>query len=281
MLRVFGDESHDPKCERVFAVAILFGTDAEWEQFSTRWNGRLGGKIFHASDCETDHGDFAQASHAENLKLYADLTKIICESRLLGFASAMDLQGYREFFPDALDDIPYYRCFRDVIVKSGEWAKMAIPQEVARVIFDQRMKSNYNAGVLYEYMVRTAKWEASAHLEKTISFESRSIAGIQAADLLAREMMKHLDNIVGPVKRPERRSMEALRKTQRIGGDLHLRDFFQDFRRQFDDVSARVGMSAHKYREWLRARGLSDSISSRHMYLIDSDTGLPQTPGSA
>jgi hypothetical protein len=263
----------------VFAVGILFGTDDEWESFSTRWNQRLGGRIFHASDCETDHGEFAQTSHAENLKLYADLTKIICESRLLGFASAMDLAGYREFFPDALDDIPYFRCFRDVIVKGGEWAKMAVPQEVARFTFDQRTKSNYNAGVLYEYMAQMSEWEASAYLEKTITFESRSVPGVQAADLLAREMMKHLDNMVGPAKRPERRSMEALRKTHRIGGDLHLRDFFQDFRRQFDEISAKAGMSAERYREWLRQRRLADSISSRHMYLIDSDTGLSPKAG--
>jgi hypothetical protein len=107
VLHVFGDESHDPKSERVFAVAALFGSEAQWDDLKGRWRNRLGDRIFHATDCESDHGVFAATSHAENQKLYADLTNILGESRLLGFGSAMDLAGYREFFPDALNDVPY------------------------------------------------------------------------------------------------------------------------------------------------------------------------------
>ena len=54
---------------------------------------------------------------------YADLTKALAGSKLLGFGSAMDLAGYLEFFGDAPADIPYYRCFRDVVCQCGKWAK--------------------------------------------------------------------------------------------------------------------------------------------------------------
>jgi len=51
MLQVFADESHDPKEQRVFAVAGLFGTKQRWAELKLRWLDRLGGRIFHATDC--------------------------------------------------------------------------------------------------------------------------------------------------------------------------------------------------------------------------------------
>jgi hypothetical protein len=145
MLQVFGDESHDPKNERVFAVAAIFGTEEQWDAFRPLWTERLAGRVFHASDCETDHGEFALTTHAENLQLYADLTKLLGASKLLGFGSAMDLAGYYDFFGGAPADIPYYRCFRDVVWQCGKWAKWAIPADTAEFHFDQRVETDYNA----------------------------------------------------------------------------------------------------------------------------------------
>jgi len=271
MLQVFGDESHDPKSERVFAVAALFGTEEQWNAFQALWTARLGGRIFHASDCGTDHGEFADSPHSENLELYADLTRILASSKLLGFGSAMDLAGYNEFFGEAPADIPYYRCFRDVVWQCGKWAKWAIPADTAEFHFDQRVESDYNAGVLYGHIASLPDWDCAEYLRTPLKISSRADAGIQAADLYAREVMKHLDNAVGPVERPMRRSMQTLRETNRFGCDLQLREFFEDFRRKFDEVANKVGMSAEHYRQWLRENGQADSISSRHRYLIDID----------
>ena len=146
MLQVFGDESHDPKSERVFAVTALFGTEEQWNALRPPWTARLGGRIFHASDCETDHGEFADSPHGENLELYADLTRILASSKLLGFGSAMDLAGYNEFFGDAPADIPYYRCFRDVVWQCGKWARWAIPGDMAEFHFDRESRATTMPG---------------------------------------------------------------------------------------------------------------------------------------
>ncbi len=241
------------------------------EAFQPLWTARLGGRIFHASDCETDHGEFADSPHSENLELYADLTRILASSKLLGFGSAMDLAGYSEFFGEAPADIPYYRCFRDVVCQCGKWAKWAVPADTAEFHFDQRVESDYNAGVFYGHIASLPDWDCAKYLGTPLKTSSRADVGIQAADLYAREVMKHLDNTVGPVKRPMRRSMQTLRETNRFGCDLHLREFFEDFRRKFDEVANKVGIRAEHYRQWLRENGQADSISSRHRYLIDID----------
>jgi hypothetical protein len=116
-----------------------------------------------------------------------------------------------------------------------------------------------------------ADWDCSSFLCKKLSIAARSAIGIQAADLYAREVMKHLDNLVGPVKRPMRRSFQALRETNRFGCDFHVREYFQDFRNKFDELALKVGMSREQYREWLEKYDQADSISSRHSYLIDLD----------
>src|ERR1700722_5219555 len=152
MYSVFGDESHDEKNERVFAVAGLFGSDEDWKQLRAKWINRTGGKNFHAAACETGKGDYAGAPDVENKALYKDLTQLLCASRLMGFGAAIDLAGHRLHFPDIPVDIPYYWCFRKVVHQCGKWTRWSVPQDTVKFTFDQRKESDYNAGVLYNYM---------------------------------------------------------------------------------------------------------------------------------
>ena len=270
MYTVFGDESHDESRARVFAVAGLFGSDDHWRELEDKWRARTGGKIFHAADCDSDSGEFAGIAHAENKKLYKDLVTILCGSRILGHGSAVDIAGHNEFFPDVPRDILYYRCFRDVVVKCSDWAKWAIPRGPVKFTFDSRRESNYNAGVLYDYLVNLPEWKTAQDFEE-VSFASRKLVGIQAADLYAREVMKHLDNMIGPVARAPRRSLEALENTNRFGADLFMREYFQDFKRRFEEVSKQCGIDPQRYVDWLNEHKLGDSISSRHRYMIALD----------
>ena len=265
---VFGDESYDESKARVFAVSGLFGSEDDWGELEISWRARTGDRIFHAVDCDSDGGEFANSTHAENKALYKDLTQLLCGSRIIGFGSAMDIAGHAEFFPDVPRDIPYYRCFRDVVVKCSDWAKSAIPRGPVKFTFDSRRESNYNAGVLYDYLVNLPERKTQEDFEE-ISFASRKLVGIQAADLYAREVMKHLDNKIGPVHRPMRRSMEELTKMKRFGFDLYMREYFQDFRRQFAEVAKRVGVDVPQYMGWLKENKIDDNVSSRHRYMIE------------
>jgi hypothetical protein len=263
---VFGDESHDETRARVFAVAGIFGSRKDWKRLRAKWSVRTGGRVFHAADCDTDRGEFADTSHSENKRLYRDLANLLAESKLLGFGTAMDLGGHRIFFPDTPNYVPYYICFRDVIIQCINWTMMSVPQGIVKFTFDSRRESNYNAGVLYDYLVNCPEWKDQEFDE--IAFASKKNTGIQVADLYAREVMKHLDNMIGPVKRPMRRSMTALRKTSRFGCNLLMTEYFENFRQKYVDLSERIGMTRKAYLEWLNKHKLEDCISSRHRYLI-------------
>ena len=104
----------------------------------------------------------------------------------MGHGSAIDLAGHKEFFPLAPEDIPYYQCFRDVVHKCGEWSDMVIPKGTVKFTFDQWLETNYNAGMLYNYMpICRSALRASDNLFPDISFASRKLPAIQIVDLCA------------------------------------------------------------------------------------------------
>jgi hypothetical protein len=272
---VFGDESADETKSRVFAVAGVFGGEPEWIRLKGAWLERTGGKIFHAADCETNQGEFVNTSNSENKALYKDLTILLCGSHLLGRGHAIELCGVREFFQHSPAELPYCMCFRNVVHQCGNLALLSIPQEKVEFTFDQRAETNYNAGVLYDYMAKVSEWNASPYLHDKINFASRKYVGIQVADLLARETMKHLDNIIGPVKRDTRRSMKALNATGRFRFTFWNREWFEGLHRNFQQVASRFGVDLNEYPKWLLENGLVDNLSNRHQHM--RETFPPET----
>jgi hypothetical protein len=93
VLHAFGDESYDSHSGRVFAVAAICGTREAWDRLVNQWNTRLGDKVFHATDCESDRGSFAGSPHADNLALYRDLTTVLAASDLFGHGVSLDMTG--------------------------------------------------------------------------------------------------------------------------------------------------------------------------------------------
>ena len=86
------------------------------------------------------------------------------------------------------------------------------------------------------------------------------------ADMIAREGMKDLDRIVGPVKFPERRSKIELARNN------HFRFFVMD-REYFEAEGAKAaelekdGFHIAAYYEWLRETGAQDTWDNKVRFL--------------
>ena len=115
MASIFGDESSDETTQRVFAVAGVMGTDSQWSDLIAKWTERTSGAEFHAADCETEFAyDSDKSKHKANQDLYRDLTQLIAGSNLQGWGVAVDLTGYREFFPNVDQQQAFSKCFVEV-----------------------------------------------------------------------------------------------------------------------------------------------------------------------
>jgi len=276
-LRVFGDESFDEKEQRVAAVAGLIGTEKQWNSLVDKWTTRTGGKEFHANECETEHAKKSdEDKHKNNLQLYADLMLIIATSGLRGVGIAVDLISFREHFPGTKNETGFYKCFADLINHCWEFATTESKQ-IEEFTMDNREEKEYNASLIYQYYMQRPEWEKNNIFRTSkLSFDTRQNPRIQAADLMARETMKFLDNNVGPVRRTMRKSLEAFAS----GDGLFLfkeyeGPYFKGWREKMDELEKRGGMSMRDYARWLVATGQQDNWSNRFHFIIWLETRGP------
>jgi hypothetical protein len=61
----YGDESRDGTGKLVYAVAGIFGHESDWKSIRRAWKKRLGGRVFHAADCESGKRNFADLPEIE------------------------------------------------------------------------------------------------------------------------------------------------------------------------------------------------------------------------
>lgn len=270
MSLIFGDESADQTKLKTFAVSGLIANPEVWESFKRTWLERTGGKIFHAADCESDYGDFKVTSgntHADNLKLYADLVQILAHSGVRGYAAALDVGAWYEAFPNAPRDFGYYKCLTEVIKHFARTPEYHKGLDL-KFTFDHRQESEYNAGLLYSYMVAMPEWKnGNLLMGAKVSFDSRKDVRIQAADIIAREAMKHLDNLG---KRPMRRSLKALSELQGVPFvfDFFTREYCFHTKSIWPQLEEKTGMHPEKYLAWLIENRLgSDNWSNRFRYV--------------
>jgi hypothetical protein len=274
VLSVFGDESIDESQRRVFAVAGLFGSEAQWDALEVKWKTRTNGIAFHAADCESDQRDYVNFSHAENQTLYKDLTTLLVDSKLVGYGVAIDLVSQNKYLGELLPESPYYKCFGEIVLFFARQAYLSIPQEQVKFTFDQRLETQYNSTFLYDYMATLPEWEHRSYIHQEVSFASRKMVGIQAADLWAREIMKHLDNQIGPKKRDTRRSFIALQDSKRFGANWYVGEYFDGLAKAIAAMDAPSGMGAFQqgaYKEWLTQGRHSDSYAMRIKYVTQRD----------
>lgn len=265
--KAYGDESVDDKGERVFAAAAIFGLQDEWDAFSKAWFERTHGVDFHAADCESDRGDFKQTSHAENLKLYRDLTGMLCGTKLIGHAIAISLKAHHDHFPGSLSNSPYLLCFAYVLMECAEMGHYSMPSGKVKITFDRNLDNQGTATVMYDCCSKFKWLRSHDYLEGAVEFAShKGSAPIQAADLLAREAMKHLDREMrGQVTVGQ--SFQALIKAHRLRF-TYLRDAdFAALGLEADELGKTLqGSTRAEYEKWRLEHKHQDTSVARMLY---------------
>jgi hypothetical protein len=263
MLSVFGDESADETKQRVFAVGGVIGSEQAWLQLEHQWISRTGGIPFHANDCDSDQGDFREKDHQENKNLYRDLAIMLAESELGGWGFAIDLASQRQVFPDA-PELSYYKCFLEVLQAMRNCA--VNNNQFVKFTFDMRRESEHNTGILYDMATKIPSWKDQ--IFSSIGFEgSRANPRLQVSDLFTREVMKALDNQVGPIKRPPRKSWMTLFRTGKFHAEVIGLGWFESLKNQMPLLEVDTGMSSDKYLLWLEENKRQHNTTNLFLYM--------------
>jgi hypothetical protein len=265
MIYAYGDDGADEKRERVIAVAVIAGYEQWWQEPEDQWIIRCGGIPFHATDCESDQGDYKKTSHPENKAVYRDLTGILAASKLGGIGIAIDLTAQKKILPGALP-LAYYRALLECFERVANVAQNL--GEIAALTFDISSENEHNAGLLYSW-ARSGDERFQKWLHPRISFVPWRVSPrVQMADLLAFEAWKALDHTVGPVKRT-RKSWDLLRATHRFETYRYSEVWFRDLKAHIDsgELGKIVGFKESDYLSWLKISGRKHSITNLFSFL--------------
>ncbi len=255
---LYGDDSADEKRERVCAIGVVAGPEEMWNAIEPKWIERNNGIPFHAKDCESDQGDYANLTHRENKVLYRDLTTMLVDSGLGGLGISIDLAAQRKIFPNALD-LAYYKAFMEILERTRVF--VVRQQAVAKFTFDISTENEYNAGLLYA-TVRENEPDCFERFDPEISFVSaKDSARVQAGDLMAYEAMKALDHTVGPKKR-RRASWDALRATERFEVFSYSEDWLTGLKKDMANLEKKLGYDQESYLNWLKEKNRQHSVSN-------------------
>lgn len=221
VLQSYCDESHDGKNERVYVVAGFLGVETEWINFTHRWTETLKGagiSAFHQSECVGQQGEFKQMDWDEREELQRKFIEIITSTHILGAPGAILLGPYNELMSrikkartirpgrnvsGSLED-PYFLAFQLVVELIAKNAKThgVADDEKLDFVFD-RTHLKGRVGPLYDSILNSRTLDYVDRLGSLTFADKRDFLPLQAADILAYEHFRHIDDCMLKGK-PER-----------------------------------------------------------------------------
>lgn len=202
MLWSYFDDCSDDKRRRYVAIGGLIAGESHWNGcgFHVDWavaTQRLK-EPFHATECETQKGQFKDWTKEECDQLMARLVSILVDKRLHGFASVVPVDLYRRLFPDAGEYDPYYLAVTHSIVGLASVARLHHNKfgfGGMECWFEDSDATTGRTRDIYKSLKKLRTWPDADMLMPTPNFKDKGLWTLQAADLVAREAFKHFDNI--------------------------------------------------------------------------------------
>jgi len=217
-ISIFLDESADEKQESVFVVAGFIGAEANWKNFASSWNAAmsehgLAGVTFHMNL-------FAHGGKEpwKSLKQDADrgksllntLLRLIRMQAVYPFGAMTLLSEYNALEDKRQFDHPYKVCL-EVALSAAETLCEVAPGGKIRFVCDENQEMRDWMMSAFEKLKarRPELGKVFGVLETSTDDASAELC---AADLLAFELRKHVDNALRhpevPIRYPMKRIME-------------------------------------------------------------------------
>jgi hypothetical protein len=186
------DDSSDEKHEQYFAYGGLIGSPDQWDEFQVQWGIETTGleQPFHSADCDSGYGQFVGWPNEKRFDLMARLTAVIKRISLFGFASIIPVSDFKTVFPSLREREATQTAIAHVVVNMASVANRA--RDDFALWFESGNHNSWTVNVFER--LRASGWEAINHVRGP-AFENKQYQPMQAADLVAREAFKHIDNL--------------------------------------------------------------------------------------
>jgi hypothetical protein len=206
MFHAYFDDSKDALDSVVMVAAGWVAGELAWEGFNEAWDTALyrkGLTEFKAADCEGGYGEFKGRPDGDEIR--STLIALIEEYGLSGIAGAVNtaecgdaLNRVRRTLADAQGQpssgtkipVGYLVCMQYCLVEAY---RMTPTGQKLQVVFDKQAGASGRIPQMVQCLKRSAQFEAADRISdnEPQSKDSRSLPGLQAADLLAYETNRH------------------------------------------------------------------------------------------
>ena len=231
VLEAYFDESGVHGSSRVFVIGGIVARLEQMKWLADAWGGMLRKhhiSEFHSTDLESRRGIYEGISKEHQQQIFRDAIKVIGSFARTAIAGAVVIKDYESGVPErakktaAFGD-KYNFCFQMGLGLVMEWIENLDPampdNDRIAFMFDQHERGEEITNTTY---CQIKKFRDPHDRMGALAFDSsKRFLPLQAADLVAYETYKHLDNLALKSGRPPRIPIKLL------GGqcNLHARYF--------------------------------------------------------
>jgi hypothetical protein len=212
MLTAYCDDSGTDAARRTAVVAGYLATDIQWERFALRWTPLLdayGVSRLHRVDLESFKREFKKWNPDRRKEFLVKAHRIIKRHTYVGFGTGVIKGDFEEVMPSWVKDMfggVYGWCANECIVHIAKWCQRKSYKERIPWIFERGTSGHGYVSALFETLSKHSEW-GERHSIGTCRFQDKRTIPLQAADTLAYEVFKHLENrIIDEGKRDVRLS---------------------------------------------------------------------------
>ena len=208
MITAYFDDSGTDAETQVCSVGGYLATVDQWNRFIPRWQELLSEydvQQMHRTDLETWHGEFTKDRGWEPTRRKNFLKKahrIIKDFTYTPIGSAVVKKDFEDILPEPIKKFfggEYGWCAHECILAVSNWSDRAKHHEPIEWIFEEGTKGS---GQIIYYLQRCSETPTISQMTRVKrngwSFKSKAIIPLQAADVVAYEIYKQVQNqIVG------------------------------------------------------------------------------------
>ena len=201
MFTIYCDDSGTHPESRVAAVAGYIGKVGQWENFQKEWKKALkefGIKEMHRTDLETWHNEFETwGPHLRN-KFLQRIQPIIRDHITFPIGCAVIKEEFERIVPTdvkAKFGGVYGWCVHDCLVAMRVWYDGKDYRNPVQWVFEAGTIGHGQVDAMFEELYKNPITRDKYHI-KGWSFVGKSVVPLQAADVLAYEMVKQITNQV-------------------------------------------------------------------------------------
>jgi hypothetical protein len=216
MLTAYLDDSGTDSSKKVITVAGYLGTVHQWESFNRKWASFLsdyGVKMMRRSDLENFQGEFKGWTPEKRTRFIRRAQSIIRKHTYSAIGQLLVKADFDSAVPPSVARMmggPYGFCGYHCLKAVGEWCDNQKYQGGVHYVFeagteghgqlDKMLNAVYKGSDIHRKKFRFSGW----------SFKDKSATPLQAADVIAYEMLKIGENHIVTKSRKTRASARAL-----------------------------------------------------------------------